>query len=55
MYHMYRHTGIVKAKNDEQKDKTNPERAVISEEDEKEMTECEEKRAFSCLHNILLH
>lgn len=37
MHHVYRHTFIVKVKNDEQKDKTNPERAVTSEEDKKEI------------------
>lgn len=55
MHHRYRRTYIVKANNDEQQDKISPERTVISEEEEKEMTECGEKRAFSCLYNTLLH
>lgn len=43
MHHVYRHTFIVKVKNDEQKDKNNPKRAVTSEEDKKEISEGREK------------
>lgn len=46
MHHVYRHTFIVKVKNYEQKDKTNPERAVTSEEDKKEISEGGEERVF---------
>lgn len=52
MHHMYRHTFIVKVKTMSKRTKTNPERAVTSEEEEKKMSEGREKRAFGCLYNI---
>lgn len=44
-----------KSKNHKQEDKTNFERAVTSDREEKEMSEGGEERVFICLYNILLH